>query len=49
MFACIALGALIGFSLTGGAAAGTALGAATGIALLALHRRTEGGQPSASG
>ena len=39
LLVCITAGAVIGFSLTGGAAIGTALGAAAGIALLARHRR----------
>ena len=35
---CITFGAVIGFTLTGGAAIGTAVGAAGGIGLIALHR-----------
>jgi hypothetical protein len=39
MLACIAAGAIVGFSLTGSAALGSATGAAIGIALLAVARR----------
>lgn len=39
LLVCITAGAVVGFSVTGGAAIGTALGAATGIAILARHRR----------
>jgi hypothetical protein len=37
LLACITVGAVLGFSLTGGAAVGTAIGAGAGIALLARH------------
>ena len=42
LLACITAGAVIGFSLTGGAAVGTVLGAAAGIALLERHRQRAG-------
>ena len=41
LLACIALGAVVGFTLTGGAAIGTAVGAAVGVGagrLLRQHR-----------
>jgi uncharacterized membrane protein len=39
LFICIATGAVVGFSVTGGAAVGTTVGAAAGMALVALHHR----------
>lgn len=40
LLVCLTAGAVVGFSITGGAAVGTALGAAAGMALVALrHRR----------
>lgn len=39
MLACIAAGAVVGFSLLGSAALGSAAGAAVGIAVLAAARR----------
>ena len=41
LFACLAIGAVVGFSLTGSAAAGTAIGAACGMALVALRRHRQ--------
>ena len=46
LFICITAGAVIGFSLTGGAAIGTAIGAAAGPALLAHDPRRSGHKPS---
>lgn len=40
--ACVAAGAVVGFSLTGGAAAGSFLGAAIGFALSSALRRQRG-------
>jgi hypothetical protein len=42
LVACIAVGAVVGFSLTGAAALGTFVGAAAGLAAAALIRRHEG-------
>jgi hypothetical protein len=39
MLACIAAGAMVGFSVLGSAALGSAAGAAVGIAVLAAARR----------
>jgi hypothetical protein len=39
LLVCITCGAIAGFSLTGGAAVGTAIGAAIGTGIVALHDR----------
>ena len=40
LFVCIAAGSVLGFTATGGAAIGTALGAAAGMAVVAAHRHS---------